>query len=150
MNVLLRARVQGLGDRGDIVRVADGYARNYLIPRRLAVAATPQIAKQAEAMRVKAQLARERERAEAEELARQLAGLVLTVSARASDEGTLFGSVTAADLVRAVADATGLTIERDHVRLPAPIKQVGEHPVVLSLGHGVEVALTVSVTPASQ
>lgn len=150
MNVLLRARVQGLGDRGDIVRVADGYARNYLIPRRLAVAATPKIAQQAETMRAKAQLARERERAEAEATAHQLAGIELDLAARASDEGTLFGSITATDIVRAIAEATGVTIEREHVRILAPIKQVGQHPVVIALGHGVDVAITVSVAASER
>jgi large subunit ribosomal protein L9 len=148
VNVLLRSRIPGLGDRGDIVRVADGYARNYLIPRKLAVVATPKIEQQAVAMRQKAEAQRARERAEAEERARLLAGLRLEISARASDEGTLFGSVGTSDIVSAVQAATGIELDRAQVRLEAPLKHVGEHPVVLALGHGVDVAIAVVVTPA--
>ncbi len=147
MNVLLRSRVAGLGDRGDLVRVADGFARNYLLPRGLAIVATPKIAAQAEAMRHKAQLQREAEHARAEELARELAGIELEIAARASQEGTLFGSVSTAEIARAALEVTGVTIERDQVRLTTPIKHLGRHPVVVVLGHGVEVALTVNVVP---
>lgn len=127
MEVLLRQDVSDLGVMGDVVEVADGYARNYLLPRRLAVEVTDSNLQEVERAREakKQRLMKERERAE--QLQEQLQGLEAVVEARATEEGHLFGSVGAEDVADALRSSGFDTIRPANVVLPRPIEQVGEY-----------------------
>ena len=146
MKVVLRNNVDGVGKRGDIVDVADGYGRNYLIPQGLAMRATPGVEREAEAMRrVEAQRdAKSREAAQ--DLANRLGAVPMVIAARASDEGKLFGSVTATEIVGA-AEHAGVEIDRRTIQLDEPIKDVGDHSVTVILHPDVTMAINVSVIP---
>lgn len=144
MEVILRQDIEKLGARGQIVNVADGYARNYLLPRRLAVPATEANKKIIELER-QAHIRREaREKAEAEELARMLAGVTVTLRQKAGEHDQLFGSVTALDIAQALADKN-FQIDRRKIQLEHPIKQLGEHRVPIRLHREVTVEITVQV-----
>ena len=146
MRVVLRADVDGLGRKGDICEVAAGYARNYLVPKGLALKSSPGAAQQAEAMRRSAAMRRAAHRADAEEIAVRLAPAVLAVSARAAESGHLYGSVGSADIVAAVEAQVGAVVDSKAVALEAPIKQTGSHTVLFRLHADVEVPVTVEVT----
>ena len=149
MRVILRADVANVGLKGDVLDVADGYARNFLVPRGLALTASPGALAQAAAMR-RARDAREaRDRASAEEIASRLAPTVITIPAKAGAEGRLFGSVTAADLVSAVEAQTGVVLDRRRVHVEDPIKTVGVHEVAVRLHTAVELRLSVEVVATS-
>jgi len=145
MEVILLEKIEHLGAMGDRVRVKPGYGRNYLIPKGKAASATAENIAMFEARRA------ELEQAAAEALARaqarrdQLAGLIIKLSAKAGDEGKLFGSVGTVDIAHAIT-AAGVSVERHEIRLPnGPLRQVGEHDVQLHL-HGdvnVEIKLVV-------
>jgi large subunit ribosomal protein L9 len=145
VKVVLRTDVAGLGRKGDIHTVAEGYARNYLFPKGLALAATPGIEKQAEAMRKARLLRSAADRAGAEQLAELLRVSPIRITAKAGREGKLFGSVSAADIVAAVATQAGTQLERRQVELAEPIKALGSHHVLVRLHSDVEVTLTVDV-----
>ena len=145
MKVVLRADVDGLGRKGDICDVAAGYARNYLVPKGLALKSSPGAQQQAEAMRRSAAMRRAADRADAEEIAVRLAPAVLTVSARAAESGHLYGSVGPADIAAAVKDQVGAVVDSKAVALDAPIKQTGAHTVLFRLHADVEVPVTVEV-----
>ena len=146
MKVVLRADVDGLGRKGDICEVAAGYARNYLVPKGLALKSSAGTARQAAAMRRSAALRRAADRADAEEIAVRLAPAVLTVSARAASSGQLYGSVGPADIVAAVKEQVGAVVGSGALSLEAPIKEVGAHTVLFRLHADVEVPVTVEVT----
>jgi large subunit ribosomal protein L9 len=149
MRVVLRADVANVGLKGDVLDVADGYARNFLVPRGLALKASRGALAQAEAMR-RARDAREaRDRASAEDIASGLAPRVITIPAKAGAEGRLFGSVTAADLVSAIEAQTGVVVDRRRVHLEEPIKALGVHEVAVRLHSAVELRLSVEVVAAS-
>lgn len=144
MEVILRQDVPKLGARGQIVSVAEGYARNYLLPRRLAMPATEANKKVIEQER-QAHLRREaRQKAEAEELAGLLAGLTITLRQKAGEHDQLFGSVTAMDIAEALA-RRDFQIDRRKIQLEHPIKQLGEHRVPIRLHRDVTVDITVQV-----
>jgi large subunit ribosomal protein L9 len=145
VKIVLRADVANLGRKGDLVDVADGYARNYLVPRGLAIQATRGITRQAEAMRRSRQVRDTREREGAQVTARQLAAQRIEITARAGEGGRLFGSVTAVDVAEAVEAQTGIHIDRRRLHLGEPIKTLGVHEVPLRLHAEVEVPLTVEV-----
>jgi large subunit ribosomal protein L9 len=134
MKLILTADVPNLGAPGDIVEVKDGYGRNYLLPRSLAIVATRGAEKQVAAIQ-RAQRARQiRDLGHAKEVAGQLGGLNLTIKAKAAgDSGRLFGSVTAADVVEAVRAAGGPALDRRAVEVPGQIKTVGTHKVTVRL-----------------
>lgn len=146
MEVILREDVQHLGHIGDIVKVRPGYARNYLIPRGLATVADRRHLAALEHEKRVVEDKRKRAMSAAEALAKKLTATKITITARAGEEGKLFGSVTNIDIERALADV-GVTVERRRIRLDEPIKQVGEHAVVVSLSAGVQGEITVSVVP---
>lgn len=146
MRLLLRSDVDGLGKKGDLVEVADGYARNYLVPKGFALPATPGIEAQAEAMRRTRQLKDAAEREAAEEIAARLVAFPVTVAAKAGDEGRLFGSVTTADIATAIAEQAGIEIDRRTLVLAEPIKSLGTHSVQVKLHADVEFPVTVEVT----
>lgn len=145
MRVLLRDEVQGLGKRGDIVDVARGFARNFLLPSGRAVAASPGIETQAASMRRSRDLRDARDREAAESVATVIAGRTLTVSARAGSEGRLFGSVTTIDIAEALRQQFGATVERRRILLDEPIKTVGTHPVQVRLHPDVATEVMVEV-----
>jgi large subunit ribosomal protein L9 len=145
MKIVLREDVETLGQKGDLVDVADGYARNFLVPRGLAIKATKGVVAQAESMRRNRQAREVRDRTAAEELAGRLNTGPLTVGARAGEGGKLFGSVTSADIVAAVLAATGIEIDRRSVMLDDPIRELGEVEVPVRLHAEVVVPLVVAV-----
>ena len=148
MKVVLRTTVPTLGRRGDICEVADGYAQNYLIPRKLATQANKGSLRQAEAMRRARELQDARRLEEVREMAGRLEQCTVAISARASEAGRLFGSVNAAALVAAISEQTKVALPPSVVNLPEPIKQIGAHSVQLSIHEEVSVTLTVEVAAA--
>lgn len=148
MKVILRADVSNLGKKGDIVEIADGYARNFLVPRGLAMKASPGAQAQATAMRRARDVKDARDRGAAEEIAKTLVPKIITITARAGGEGRLFGSVTTADLVEAIAEQTGIEIDRRKLHLDEPIKSLGTHQVPAKLHADVEFPVTVEVVTA--
>jgi large subunit ribosomal protein L9 len=145
MRVVLRADVDALGQKGDLLDVSDGYARNYLVPRGLAIRATKGVVKQAEAMRRNRDARDRREREAAQALADQLAGRRIEVRVRAGEGGRLFGSVTAADVAGAVQAQAGVELDRRHLAMPEPLKALGPAEVPVRLHSEVEVVLAVEV-----
>ena len=146
MKLILTGDVPNLGAPGDVVEVKDGYGRNYLLPRGLAIVATRGAEKQVATIK-RAQKSREiRDLGHAREVASQLSDLTVTVKAKAAgDSGRLFGSVTPADVVDAVRAAGGPTLDRRAVEVPGQIKTVGTHPVTVRLHPEVTAELDVAV-----
>lgn len=148
MRILLTKDVPELGGKGEIVDVADGYARNYLVPRKLGIKATRGAVQQAVGMRQAREDAVRREREEADNLATALSGTRVVVAARASDEGKLFGSIGTADIATAVTKFTGVSIEAKVVGIAAPIKEIGLHDVTIKPHADVTFPMTLDVIPA--
>jgi large subunit ribosomal protein L9 len=144
MDVILREHVDNLGRRGDVVKVADGYARNYLLPRKLALPATDGNKQHVARERriVEAREAEEKGRAEA--IAARLATVPVTIARRVGDTEQLYGSVTAADITEFLKEK-GFEIDRRKLILPEPLKSLGEHDVPLKLHREVTVTLKVTV-----
>lgn len=149
MEVILLKEVEHLGKPGDVVSVRDGYARNYLLPRKLATPATPKALRQVEQMRRARERREEQRRVEAEELASRLQGLELTVVAPAGAQGRLYGSVTAQQIADLLREQHGIEVDRRRIHLEAPIRTVGEHQVDLHVHEQVHVALKVRVLAES-
>lgn len=145
MKILLRSDVKGLGRRGDIVRVSAGHARNFLLPNDLAVVANDGTVVQAEAMRKAQELKAATDRESARNLATTLSTKVITISAKAGNEGRLFGSITSAEIVKAVFDQTGITIDRKQIHLEAPLRALGDHVVVVELFTEVSTNIAVNI-----
>lgn len=148
MRVVLRKDLAQLGKRGDVLEVADGYARNYLVPHGLAIPATEGIATQATAMRRARDLKDAKEREGAEAVARKLVPMVITIPARAGSEGRLFGSVTTHDVVDAVSEQASVEIDRRSIVSDEPIKSLGTHELSVRLHPEVQFQITVEVVPA--
>lgn len=144
MEVILVENVDKLGTRGQIVRVADGFGRNHLLPKKLAIAATPQNRKWVEQQRQRFLKQEARERADAEDLAKLLEGVRLVFTRKAGEQGTLFGSVTAMDVAEELG-ARGYHIDRRKIQLPNPLKTIGEHDVAIRLHHAVTAKIKVAV-----
>jgi len=149
MKVLLRDDIDGVGKRGDIVEVARGFARNYLLPTGRALVAGPKIEKQAVAMRRGRDFRNVQDRDAARSVAEILGAATVTVSARAAAEGRLFGSVSAADVADAITAQTGAEIDRHKITLAEPIKTVGTHVVPVVLHDEVTADVTVEVVPST-
>jgi large subunit ribosomal protein L9 len=149
VKVVLRADVTRLGNKGDVLDVSDGYARNYLVPRGLALAASPGVVEQAAAMRRSRDVRDARERSAAEEVARALVPQVVHITARAGGGGRLFGSVTTSDVADAVREQTGIELDRRRLHLDEPIREVGTHRVTARLHAEVEFPVTVEVGPGA-
>jgi large subunit ribosomal protein L9 len=132
MEVILRQAVEKLGHPGDVVKVSSGYARNFLIPRGIAVIATPGNKKQIEQQRQRLEAAEDARRASAQEMAGTVEQISLTFSARVGEEGKLFGSVTASDIVQQL-EALGHRIEKRQIDLHEPIKALGVYRVPVRL-----------------
>jgi large subunit ribosomal protein L9 len=144
MEVILREDVEKLGLRGQVVKVAPGFARNFLLPKRLAVAATDSNKKIVEQER-QAHLRKEAKlQGEAEDLAKLMSGVTVTIAQKAGENGQLFGSVTSKDVTDALA-AKNFTIDRRKVQLEEPIRQLGEFKVPVKLHKDVTAEVTVNV-----
>jgi len=144
MEVILREDIERLGSRGQVVKVADGYARNFLLPKRLAVAATDANRKIVEQER-QAHLRREaKDKSEAEDLSKLLTGITVSIAQKAGENDQLFGSVTSKDVVDALAQKN-FTIDRRKVLMDEPIKQLGEFKIPVRLHRDVTAEVTVQV-----
>jgi large subunit ribosomal protein L9 len=144
MDLILRAEVDNLGDRGDIVKVKAGYGRNFLLPRKLAVPLTEGNKKVVEQQRLSHAKRDAKDKADAETLAAALGQVTLSFSRKAGEAGALFGSVTSIDVAEALAQK-GYNIERRKIQLPDPIKVTGEYQVPVKLHKEVIVQLGVTV-----
>lgn len=148
MKVVFLEEVEGTARIGDVKNVADGFARNYLLPRKLAAPATEHYISIAQAKATKE--ARRQERLDEEartHLLPQLDGRAITVQVRVGDQGKLFGSVTARDIAQALHEATKIEVEHRQVDLREPIRELGTHDVVVKLTRNVQARITVNVEP---
>jgi large subunit ribosomal protein L9 len=144
MDVILREDIDKLGARGEVVKVAPGYARNFLLPKRLAVEATEANRKIVEQER-QAHLRKEAKlQSEAEDLSKLMSGVSVTIAQKAGENDQLFGSVTAKDVADALA-SKNFTVDRRKVQLDEPIKQLGEYKVPIRLHREVTAEITVTV-----
>jgi large subunit ribosomal protein L9 len=142
---VLRDDVESLGRNGDLVDVADGYARNFLVPRGLAMKATRGVVAQAESMRRNREAREVRDRQAAEALVPRLAAQRIEVKARAGEGGKLFGSVTTTDIATAVQEQTGIELDRRNLTLDEPIRELGSVEITVKLEAGVEAVVGVDV-----
>jgi large subunit ribosomal protein L9 len=145
MQIILLEKVVNVGDLGDVVKVKQGYARNYLIPQGKAKRATPENVKQIEEKRAELEKAAGERLVAAQEQATKIEGIQLKIAQKAGVDGRLFGSVTNIDIVEALG-AQGIAIEKAMIRMPdGPLKHVGDFPLVIGLYHEVTANITVTV-----
>ena len=144
MEVILRDHIDNLGRRGEVVNVANGYARNYLLPRKLALLVTSANRRQVERERVLAEAREADERERARGFADRLQGVECVVARRVGETGTLYGSVTSADVAEHLA-ARGIEVDKRRIQLGDPLKELGEFPVTVRLHRDVAAELTVRV-----
>jgi large subunit ribosomal protein L9 len=145
MDVLLLKDVEQLGHAGDIKRVADGYARNYLLPRNLVVVATPGAVKQAEQMRQATATREAKALSEAQALAQELDGTIVSFEARAGEGDRLYGSITNVNIAEALEEKTGHEVDRRKIDLEEPLKELGTHAVTIRLAPEAEAKVTVVI-----
>lgn len=148
MKVLLRKDITGVGRRGDIVSVSSGHARNFLLPRGLAIVATDGAVVQATSMRRARDLREAADRESAQAIVAELAKRTIQIQAKAGSEGRLFGSVTATDIAHAVDAQAGISLDRKSIEISSPIRTVGDHSVTVELFAGITgtISLTVSAS----
>ena len=145
MQVILMEKVANLGNLGDVVKVKDGYARNFLIPQGKARRATQENLKAFESKRAELEKAQAAQLAKAQEAGAKLEGFMLQITQKAGPDGRLFGSVTNYDIVEAL-EKQGHPVERSQIRMPqGPLKQVGDYPIQVALHTDVTATITVSV-----
>ncbi|MBS3783750.1 MAG: 50S ribosomal protein L9 [Anaerolineae bacterium] len=149
MKIILKQDVPNLGQEGDVEEVADGYARNYLIPQGMAVRATPGAMKDFEHRKNVQAKKHDRMKKRAESMARRLTAQTLTFEVKMGETGQLYGSITSADIAEALEAAIGEEIDRRDIPLDAPIREVGEHFVPVHLMEDVEPQVRVVVKPES-
>ncbi len=145
MKVILQQDVKKLGRKGDVVNVSDGYARNFLIPRGLAVEASSGKLKEVKILKEREKKREEEELKRAEQLKEKLAAMVVTISAKAGESGKLFGSVTSKELSATLQSKHGIIIDKRKIDLPEPIKALGDYTVKVKLHPRVHGELTVKV-----
>ena len=146
MEVILREHVDNLGKRGDVVKVAEGYARNYLLPRKLALAVTENNKRQIERERAVAEARDAEERVQAESLAQRISALEIEIARRVGENDTLYGSVTSADIAQAL-QTKGFEVEKKRIHLGEPLKALGETTVPVKVHREVTAQLKVKVVP---
>jgi large subunit ribosomal protein L9 len=144
MEVILREHIDNLGRRGEVVKVAEGYARNFLLPRKLALPVTEANKRQIERERVKFEAKEADEKKGAEAIAARLGAADVTIARRVGENDTLYGSVTAADIAESLA-RQGLEVDRRKIHLAEPIKQIGEVKVPIKIHRDVTANVTVKV-----
>jgi len=145
MKVILREDIEKLGKAGEVVKVADGYGRNFLIPRNLAFLANVRNMKTLEHDRRVIETRAKKARKAAEDVAQSLSGMTVAISAKAGEEGKLFGAVTSRDIAEALEKA-GVAMDRKSIQLAEPIKQIGEYKVKVRVAAEVVPEITVNVT----
>ena len=145
MQVLLTKNVPELGNAGEIKMVADGYARNYLFPRELAILATPSAIKQATLQRKAVARREEKALSEAQALALLLDGMIVTFQARAGETERLYGSITSGNIAEALTKQAGQEVDRRKIDLEEPLKELGTHAVTIRLAQEAEAKVTVIV-----
>lgn len=148
MKVILLEEVRGVGQPGKVAEVNDGYARNYLFPRKLAIEATAGALKNLQLHQAQITRKLAKRAADAQALADRLAQVTVTLKAKAGEGGKLYGSITAADITEELARAHGLTVDKRRVLIHEPIKSLGEHTVKAHLAPGIEPDLRVNVVEA--
>ena len=146
MEVILREHVDNLGKRGDVVKVAEGYARNYLLPRKLALAVTENNKRQIERERAVAEARDAEERVQAESLAQRISALEIEIARRVGENDTLYGSVTSADIAQAL-QTKGFEVEKKRIHLGEPLTALGETTVPVKVHREVTAQLKVKVVP---
>jgi large subunit ribosomal protein L9 len=144
MEIILRERVEKLGTKGDVVNVSDGYARNFLLPKKLAVLATPANMKQIEQEKAAAVRREAKEKQEVEALARQLSQVSIQVSRKVGENEVLYGSVTSMDIAE-LLEAKGFTVDRRKIDLQETLKSLGQHDVPIKLHREVTAFIKVEV-----
>jgi large subunit ribosomal protein L9 len=144
MELILKKTVETLGEEGDIVKVKPGYARNYLIPKKMAVLANKANLAQLEQEKASIEARREKQRQEAESLSKKIAGAVITIKHRVGEEDKLFGSVTAADISEKLAEMN-IQIDKKNILLSEPLKTLGEFNVPVKVGYQMTSDITVQV-----
>ena len=144
MEIILLKDVEKLGTRGQIVKVADGYGRNYLLPQKIAVVANAQSKKWVDQQRVRFLKEEAKEKADAEQLAQLMSGVVVAFTRKAGEQGTLFGSVTSMDVAEGLT-AQGYKIDKRKIQLDNPLKILGEHDVHLKLHRDVTATIKVKI-----
>ena len=147
IEVILREHVDNLGQRGEVVKVAEGYARNFLLPRKLALRVTDENKRQIARERAAAEAREATDRREAEALAATLGRADVAIARRVGEHQTLYGSVTASDIAEALA-AQQIVVDRRKLQLPEPLKTLGEHVVMVKLQRDVTAQIKVRVVPA--
>jgi large subunit ribosomal protein L9 len=148
MQVILMEKVVNLGGLGDVVKVKDGYARNFLIPHGKAKRATQANLKEFEARRAELEKKANEQLTGAQERGAKLEGLKVDIAQKAGVDGRLFGSVTNADIAESVTKATGVTVKKAEIRMPqGPLKHIGEFPITVQLHSDVLANITVHVVP---
>ncbi len=145
MHLILRADLDGVGKKGDVVDVADGYARNFLLPKGHAIKASKGAEDQAQAMRRSRDIKDAAARGAAEEVATRLVPTTIKLSAKSGPEGRLFGSIGAAEIASAIVEQTGIDIDRKQLVMVEPIKELGTHTVPAKLHADVEFPVTIEV-----
>ena len=148
VEVILKEHVEHLGRRGEIVRVAEGYARNFLYPRNLALAVTAENKKQIDRERAKAEAREAEEVKAAQAVASSISSVSLSIGRRVGENDVLYGSVTAADIADALA-ARDVTVDRRKIQLAEPLKTLGEHVVPIRLHRDVTAEIKVAIVPAT-
>ena len=148
IEVILKEHVEHLGRRGEVVKVADGYARNYLFPRKLALAVTAENKRQIERERAKAEAREAVELKDAQGLAAKLEAADISIARRVGEQDALYGSVTTADVAEALA-ALGIVIDRRKIQLAEPLKTLGEHAVPVKVHRELTVPVKVKVVAAT-
>lgn len=148
MKLILTSDVADLGRKGEVVDVSDGYARNFLLPKKKAIKATEGAIRTAEELRRAREEAERQAKEEAERIATQLVGTRVVLAAQAGDEGRLYGSIGVPDVVEGIRKFTGVEVDRKHIVLSAPIREIGLHEVQIKLHTEVEFPITLDVIPA--
>ncbi len=146
MELILKKTVESLGEEGDIVKVKPGYARNYLIPKKMAVLANKANLTLLEQEKATIVARREKQRQEAESLSEKISGTIITIAHRVGEEDKLFGSVTAADIAAKLAEIN-IQVDKKNVLLTEPIKTLGEAIVPIKVGYQMTSEITVQVVP---
>lgn len=148
MKLILTSDVSELGQRGDVVDVSDGYARNFLLPKKKAIKANEGSLAQAETIREARIEAERKAKDDAEKVATQLVGTRVVLAAQAGDEGQLYGAVSVGDVVEGIRRFAGVDIDRKLVEIPKPIKAIGLHEVNVNLHPEVQFPVTLDIIPA--
>ena len=145
MKVIFLQDVSAKGKQGEIKDVADGYARNFLFPKKLALPATPSAMKDAQAKMEENRKKQERQQVELQELAKRLEGTELAFKARAGEKGRLHGSITTADIAGKLTEVAGTEIDKKKIKLDEPLRNLGTHEVVVSFHGGVEAKINILI-----